>query len=179
LRQLRHLHQSAIRTAKAQSGVLVNREAVHGLEQQIIHALVESLSPVPVDEETETASRHRRILARLEVLLDAHPLASATEIGAALGVSDRMLRECCRKSLGMRPSRYRRLRRMQLVYYTLRHGDSAMASVSAVAGRYGFLNLGRFAASYRALYGELPSVTLRRHHTMTEPTVGRPCMKAL
>jgi len=123
LRQLRHLHQAAVRTAKAQSGVLADKEAVHGLEQQIIHALVESLSPGPIDEETETACRHRHILARFEVLLEAHPLASTTEIGAALGVSDRMLRECCRKSLGMGPSRYRRLRGMQLVYYTLRHED--------------------------------------------------------
>jgi len=177
LRQLRHLHQAAVRTAKAQSGVLADKEAVHGLEQQIIHALVESLSPGPVDEETETACRHRHILARFEVLLEAHPLASTTEIGAALGVSDRMLRECCRKSLGMGPSRYRRLRRMQLVYYTLRHEDSAMASVSAVARRYGFLNLGRFATSYRALYGELPSATLRRHHRIAELTLGRPRVK--
>jgi len=147
------------------------------LEQQIIHALVESLSLGPVDEETETAYRHRHTLARCEVLLEAHPLVSATEIGAALGISDRMLRECCRKSFGMGPSRYRRLRRMQLVYYTLRHEDPAMASVSAVARRYGFLNLGRFATSYRALYGESPSATLRRRHGMAELTQGRPRVK--
>jgi len=138
------------------------------LEQQIIHALVESLSPGPVDEETETASRHRRILARLEVLLEAHPLASTTEIGAALGVSDRMLRECCQRNLGMDPSRYRRLRGMQRARRALRRENPDTTSVSAVAHRCGFRDPGRFAVNYRAIYGELPSATLRQRHRTAE-----------
>jgi len=51
---------------------------------------------------------------------------------------------------------------MSLVYRVLRRGDSDAASVSKVARRYGFRQLGRFAADYRALFGELPSATLRR-----------------
>jgi transcriptional regulator GlxA family with amidase domain len=34
--------------------------------------------------------------------------------------------------------------------------------VTRVASRWGFLQLGRFAASYRAKFGELPSRTLRK-----------------
>jgi AraC family ethanolamine operon transcriptional activator len=62
--------------------------------------------------------------------------------------------------LGMRPSRYRRLPAMQQVHRALRSGASGAASVSEVARRHGFRGLGRLAANYRALYGELPSVTL-------------------
>jgi AraC family transcriptional regulator, ethanolamine operon transcriptional activator len=170
LRQLRHLHQAAVRAAEARSGVLADSEAAHGLEQQVIHALVESLSPGPVAEETEAARRHRGILARFEELLEAEPPFSFIELGAALGVSRRVLRECCKKHLGMSPSDYRRLRGMQRVHRALRRENPGTATVSEVARRYGFRDLGGFAANYRALYGELPSATLRGHHCMADHT---------
>ena len=83
------------------------------------------------------------------------------EICAALGVSERLVRSLCAEHLGMSPSTYLRLRRMSLVHRTLWRGDPD-ASVSEVARGYGFGSLGRFAADYRALFGELPSATLRR-----------------
>jgi AraC-like DNA-binding protein len=84
------------------------------------------------------------------------------EICARLGVSHRFLRKCCEHNLGMSPGRYHRLRRLQLVHRALRDGELDPSNVSAIARRFGFRELGRFAASYRALYGELPSATLRR-----------------
>jgi len=162
LRQLRHLHQAAVRTAQARSGVLADSEAAHGLEQQLIHALVESLSAGLLYEETEAAGRHRGILTHFEDLLEAEPPPSVTAIGAALGVSQRLLRKCCKKNLGMDPSRYRRLHGMQRARRALRNKHLETASVSVVARRYGFRDPGRFAANYRSLYGEPPSATLRR-----------------
>jgi transcriptional regulator GlxA family with amidase domain len=41
--------------------------------------------------------------------------------------------------------------------------DPATRSVKQVALRCGFRELGRFAADYRAAFGENPSETLRRH----------------
>ena len=172
LRQLRHLHQAAVRTAEARSGALTDREAVHGLEQQLIHALVESMSAGPIYEETAADRRHRGILARIEELLDAEPPPSVTAIGAALGVSGRTLSECCKKVLGIGPSLYRRLRGMQRVHRRLRDENPDTVSVPAVARQYGFPDLGSFAANYRAIYGELPSVTLLRHHCMAAPIFG-------
>jgi AraC-like DNA-binding protein len=83
------------------------------------------------------------------------------EICAALGVSERLLRSLCAEHLGMSPTTYLRLRRMSLVHRTLWRGAAA-ETVSEVVRRCGFRNLGRFAADYRALFGELPSATLRR-----------------
>ena len=62
----------------------------------------------------------------------------------------------------MGPTEYVRRGRMQLVHRALGNGTPDAASISAVARRYGFRSLGRFAADYRLLFGELPSVTLRR-----------------
>src|SRR5215472_2957209 len=106
-----------------------------------------------------------------EELLEAEPPPSVTASGAALGVSQRMLRECCNKHLGMDLSRYRRLRGMQRAHRALRYENPDTASVSTVARRYGFRDLGRFAVNYRVRYGELPSATLRRHHRMADLTL--------
>jgi len=140
----------------------------------MIEALVECVSAGPVEEETGTAARHRAILARFENLLRSQPLLGIAEVRAALGASERTLRECCSEHLGMAPSHYRRLRAMQLVHRVLRSGSPDASSVTAVARRYGFRDLGRFAANYQALLGELPSVTLRRgsHRGVTALTSG-------
>jgi len=74
----------------------------------------------------------------------------------------------------MGPSHYRHLHRLQQVHRALRSIDPRAASVFEVARRYGVRDLGRFAAAYRARYGELPSTTLRRRHGVAELTLGRP-----
>jgi AraC-like DNA-binding protein len=161
-RNLVGLHQAAISMARSGSRSLSDIQAAHGLEQEVIYALVGCLSGRPAEEETPAGDRYRNILAQLEDLLEADPITSLAEICARLGVSERFLRKCCEHNLGMSPGRYHRLRRLQLVHRALRDGDQGRSSVSAIARRFGFRELGRLAASYRALYGELPSATLRR-----------------
>ena len=175
VRQLRDLHRAAIRMAEARATVLTDPQAAHGLEQQVLHALIECLSEGG-QEETPTTRRHRDILAGFENLLVGKPFLPIVDICAALGVSERSLRECCKKQLGMGPSGYRRLRAMQQVYRALRSATPDGASVSEVARRYGFRDLGRLAAAYRVLYGELPSATLRRslHREITHLMLRRP-----
>jgi AraC-like DNA-binding protein len=161
-RELGGLHRAAINLAGVRSRSLTDVEAAHGLEQQIIHAMVECLSGRPAAVETPAGIRHRSIVVGLEDLLQAEPLASVAKICGRLGVSHRFLRKCCEHNLGMPPGRYQRHLRLQLVHRALRDGSPDVAKIPAVARQFGFRELGRFAASYRALYGELPSVTLRR-----------------
>ena len=163
--------------AEARSGALTDVEAAHGLEQQLIHALIECLSGGSADEETPTARRHRGILAQFEDLFQAGPFPKMDEIYAALSVSERTLRECCKNHLGMGPSRYRRLRRTQQVRRALLSTDPRTVTVFEVASLVGVRDLCRFAASCRALYGEYPSATLRRRLGAVELTLGRSRMK--
>ena len=175
-RDLRQLHRAAIRAAEARSGTLIDAEAVHGLEQQLIHALVDCLATGPVGDDM-SAHRHPELLARFEGLLQMQPFLRVAEICVAIGVSDRDLRRCCEEQLGVSPSKYLRLYRMQQVHGALRSGNPDTASIAEVARRYGVRDLGRFAAAYRARYGELPSATLRRRDGVAELTLGRPRVK--
>ena len=109
------------------------------------------------------------------------PFLRVAEICGELGVSNGMLRKCCEEHLGVSASSYLRLYRMQQVHRALRSGNPGTASVAEVARRYGVRDLGRFTASYRALYGELPSATLRRGADggVTDLKLGRPRVKFL
>ena len=161
--RLLHIHSAAIRAARSRRASLTTTEAALSLEQQLIHALVECLAGRPVSEGTARTRRHQELVIRFDELLLNRPDGDLDEpdICAALGVSDRSLRRGCEQQFGMSPMSYLRLRRMQSVHRILRCGAPETLRVSDVAKRYGFRNPGRFAGTYRDLFGELPSWTLR------------------
>jgi AraC-like DNA-binding protein len=84
------------------------------------------------------------------------------DICEAIGVTDRTLRVHCQEHLGTSPHRYLWLRRMNQARRALTQANATTQTVTEIANDYGFGELGRFAVSYRKLFGESPSVTLRR-----------------
>jgi AraC-like DNA-binding protein len=103
-------------------------------------------------------------MARFEELLNAQQERHlrVDELCMASGVSARLLRLRCREALGMSPISYIQLRALHAVHEILRHRGLEAVKVSHVARCHGFRQLGRFAATYRSLFGELPSTTARR-----------------
>lgn len=83
------------------------------------------------------------------------------EICAAVGVGPRTLVRAVRTVRGTTPSRH--LHALALAEARRALLDGTTASVREAALRCGFRELGRFAADYRAAFGENPSETLRRH----------------
>jgi AraC-like DNA-binding protein len=162
--RLLRLHAAVIRAAEVRPETIVSAEAAHGMEQQLFHALVECLSVRPAENQLQVRQQDQEITARFENLLQARggPACRVDKLPAALGVSDRHLRKCCADDLGMSPASYIQLRALHRVHDILRWGEPEAIRVSQVARLNGFRALGAFAARYRALFGELPSATLRR-----------------
>jgi transcriptional regulator GlxA family with amidase domain len=94
--------------------------------------------------------------------VNCHRPMCLAEICAAIGVSERTLRTCCEKHLGMGPIRFLWLRRMHLARRALILADPTEATVTRIATDHGFWELGRFAVSYRTLFGEPPSASLQK-----------------
>ena len=88
-------------------------------------------------------------------------LGCGAQLCAGTGVPERALSLCCEEFLGLSPTAYVRLRRLNLVRAALLRSDPAIATVGGVARQHGFSELGRFAAAYRAAFGESPSTTLQ------------------
>jgi AraC-like DNA-binding protein len=162
--RLLNLHRAAETLAAHAPDVLAQPEAARALEHAFVHAMIMCLSESTPVKRTEAALRHTIIIARFEELLAANyaqPLHLA-EMCAAIGVSERTLRISCIEQLGMGPIRYLWLRRMHLVHSVLIQTAPGSATVTRIATDNGFWEMGRFAVEYGALFGEAPSVTLRR-----------------
>jgi AraC-like DNA-binding protein len=91
---------------------------------------------------------------------------TTTELARATGVSARALQKAFARSGELPPMTYLRHVRLRLVRDELAAASrtASSAAVTAVAGRWGFVHLGRFAQQYRQLFGEAPSETLRLSH---------------
>jgi methylphosphotriester-DNA--protein-cysteine methyltransferase len=99
------------------------------------------------------------ILSQFCSIIERHPdeILRSDTICSQLGVSGRTLRNICRNSLKMSPRQFAARHRMELARQQLRAGSR----VTTAATNHGFFELGRFASTYRKVYGELPSETMR------------------
>ncbi|GAA2751263.1 helix-turn-helix domain-containing protein [Amnibacterium kyonggiense] len=136
-----------------------------GLLELVVSGL---LATFPLtDERTSAAGTHvhsaaiRRALAHIDEH-SAEPL-TVGEIAAAARVSIRGLQSAFRRELGVTPlERLHTVRLAAAREDLLRADATAGTTVAEVAHRWGFGHAARFAARYRAVYGEAPSHTLRR-----------------
>lgn len=104
--------------------------------------------------------RHVR-LAEEYMMAHAGSAITVDDIAAAAGVSIRTLFEAFRHFRCTTPMAALRTLRLEAVRNDLLAAENT-ASITDIALRWGFINLGRFAEAYRKRFGELPSQTLRR-----------------
>jgi AraC-like DNA-binding protein len=88
------------------------------------------------------------------------PLTTST-LARQCHVSVRTLQEGFRRHLGMSPMAYVRAVRLRRAHRDLRSADPSHGTVAAIAHRWGFTHLGRFAEAHKTVYGETPLQALR------------------
>jgi len=90
-KRVRSLHTAAIRLAAKCPQALVDADAAHGLEQQLLHAVVDSLASGPSDVVSLAHRRGQDVIARFEEVLrnNDDTRVSMGDICAALQVSER------------------------------------------------------------------------------------------
>lgn len=90
---------------------------------------------------------------------------SIAELSGRLGMGRRTIENAFRECLNLSPHCYFTLRRLNACRDELSRAKEGETSVTAVASRHGFRELGRFAGLYRSVFGESPSETLRKNET--------------
>jgi AraC-like DNA-binding protein len=104
----------------------------------------------------------RPVLAAID-LMESEPERSWTpaELAYRVSVSVRSLQDGFHRTVDASPMTYLRELRLGRVREELKAGSADAVTVTEVAGRWGFVHLGRFASAYRRKFGETPSTTLR------------------
>ena len=164
LLRLRKLHEAADHLANTAPDILANPEVARAMEQALVEAMVFCLAGSPSNVVRNVQHHHARVMRRLEETLMANPEQPLymAELSAQVGASYWTLRDCCLEYLGMSPKRYLWLRRMHMARRALHSADAERTTVTEIASDYGFWELGRFSVAYRSLFGESPSITLKR-----------------
>jgi AraC-like DNA-binding protein len=162
--RLRRLFEQACHLSKARQEMIGNPEVARALEQEMLHAIINCLSADEVDDTAKTRHQHAAVMARFEDILakSIDQKLTMPRLCAELGVAERTLRMCCAEFLGVSPMRYILLQRLNKARAALRYADPSTSSVAEVARNHQFLELGRFAVTYRTTFGESPSATLQR-----------------
>ena len=116
------------------------------------------------------AEQYRPIVERFEEVARANveTLAHAADLCRIVGVSRRTLARAFRSIHGTTPVRYLHTLRLTEARRALSSSSAGTTTVTEVATRFGFRELGRFAVEYREQFGESPSDTLRRSLTFSK-----------
>jgi AraC-like DNA-binding protein len=164
---LRHLHAAVLNVAETAPEILTNPGAAKGLESSLLDVFFNCLPAKNVRKDSLGRRAHWRVAKQLHALAEQHPDEPlfVADICKTLGVTERTLHHSCREQFGMGPKQYLTLRRLHLVRRALRRGPSG-ESVTDIATRFGFWELGRFAGVYQSIFGETPSTTLHTEQSM-------------
>jgi AraC-like DNA-binding protein len=152
--------------------MLCHPAAVHALEQELVMGLVRAVRLPAGRELPGPASLRRRGFDRAVEHIrhaDLTTLDQAT-LCAAAGVSRRTLEYAFCENLGLPPMAFIRQVRLHALRRTLLASRLGESTVTELAYRLGFTQLGRLAGDYRCAFGESPSATLARPYQGDAPT---------
>jgi AraC-like DNA-binding protein len=111
----------------------------------------------------ERLTAPRAVRAAVDIIEEEATLPlTLSSIASRTHTSVRTLQQGFKRHLGTSPMAYLREVRLRRAHQTLLESDPSTVTVASVAYRWGFTNLGRFAAAHAARYRETPIQTLRR-----------------
>lgn len=140
--------------------------SVQALRSDLMEAVAELISGnIETTTTTGVRKRHRICRSLLAHMRSLRRPTTVPELALAVGVDRRALERALQENLGLSPHKFVRIHRLNGLRRDLRSADPRLDSVTNLAMAWGFDELGRTAVDYRKLFGESPSVTLRRPHS--------------
>jgi AraC-like DNA-binding protein len=164
---------TALKRLLASGNAIAHRDGSQSLHQNVLHSAATVLagdSRNTVRGE-RTFAESRRIVhvccdyvdgvASARLGSGGAGAASISDLCMVAHVSERRLRNAFTQTFGLPPIQYFRMRSLSRVRGRLVAGRRDQVSIGDVAMDHGFPHLGRFAAYYKEVFAERPSVTLR------------------
>lgn len=141
-----------------------NHGAAEYWKRTILDAFLGPVAHELAADSERTIPSSVRIVREVERYLEenGHRAIHVSEICEKIKLRRRTLYRAFDEAVGTGPIDFLRSKRLSMVHLRLRQA-SPETGVIEIATELGFLELGRFAQQYRALFGEYPRETLRRN----------------
>jgi AraC family ethanolamine operon transcriptional activator len=139
----------------------------HGanIEDSLLNSLIAAVAGANTKTSlSENTKSSRKIMRRALQYVRRHiwePLYVG-DLAHVAEVTDRTLHRAFMQQLGIGPTRYLKLRQLNIVRRALRGKLESPHKILEIMSEHGVSEFGRFATEYRALFGESPSETRRR-----------------
>jgi AraC family ethanolamine operon transcriptional activator len=144
--------------------ISLNSRLGHYMEFEISRRLLYALASSRPAAPPPPARLRDRAVSRAVAFIEENPEEPITlrDLCSVTGASERTLRYGFLERYGVSPKAYLLGFRLNGVRRDLRRADPASVKVIDIANNWGFWHMGKFAADYRKLFGELPSQTMNR-----------------
>jgi AraC family ethanolamine operon transcriptional activator len=150
---------------QATPDLLRHQQMQKAMQQGLFASLLDTMSPLTTPLGPPPCHTRHLVVARAREFMEAHidePITVA-DLCVQLGVSRRTLQYSFQDVLALNPVKFLRAIRLNAVRRALKVAEpGGRETVADIAARWGFWHLSHFSAEYKAMFGELPSETLRR-----------------
>jgi AraC-like DNA-binding protein len=136
------------------------------IEKQVTEALMQLTEQQEAREPHFTKSEKAALAVKTRLFKHMDGEFTTETLAREHGVSSRSLQQAFKSLYGFTPNQFIRLLKLNLVHHELIQAENDRVTVSRVAHKWGFKHLGRFACHYKVLFGEAPSVSLKRANPM-------------
>ena len=134
------------------------------MEQELARRLLECLEGARITAPRDSLSKRMRVFEKaIELIRCQSPgKLHIPDLVSQVGVSRRTLENAFQEGIGVSPAAYIKAVRLRALNRHLLESAANELSVASICRQYGFSHLGQLASDYCAMFGELPSLTLRR-----------------
>ncbi|MEA2093175.1 MAG: helix-turn-helix domain-containing protein [Pseudomonadota bacterium] len=145
-----------------QPAMLQHPAMVRAFEEDLFRRLTELVSLLNTEARRPDITRRRSGFERALEYMREKDMSSLSipQLSTIAGVGQRTLEYAFRETFNLTPLGFLRLKRFHGARRMLLSTRQGEATVADIAHRNGFYELGRFATSYKRLFGELPSQTM-------------------
>lgn len=177
------VHLAICETIEAVLRLSAAGDADQSWGRMALQAVVDHLLRLLSDREEDASTMIEFDLGRRRwaVVMKARELVSrplnhamtVDDLCAQLHVTPRTLQNHFQRVVGESPADFLKAVRLNACRRRLREGSGTSLTVQGVAAQWGFFHMGHFSADYKAMFGELPSQTLRQAQPARSSLVAR------
>ena len=138
-----------------------NTHEIKVMEKKIVKAIKYAFAGQTGESCHLTEGEKTALEVRSFLLNNLDEMMTIQSITEQFKISDKTLETSFKSLFGITPKRFKYLLRLNRAHEDLQIADAQTTNVSDIATKWGFSHFGRFAKDYKALFGVLPSETLR------------------